>query len=240
MPGSPEALFAAVLATAPARPFVTYYDERSGERSELSAKSLGNWVAKTHFLLSSELGLGVGDAAYVDLTAHWISMPILLGCWTAGLEIATDASRATVAFVMPRRDDAEIPAVPDVYAVAAEAAARGFAGTSAPAGAVDYVTAIRPQNDVWSAVYPPATPDDPALDGVSRADLVGKAIARAAELGAASGARLITGRDWDSPDDWTDALLVPLAVSGSIVIVHGATPGVIARRAEQERATRLP
>lgn len=239
MPRSPEALFAAVLAAAPAKPFVTYYDERSGERSELSAKSLANWVAKTHFLLSDELGLGVGDAAYLELSAHWISMPILLGAWTAGLEITTDASRAAVSFVMPR-EGAKIPAAPDVYAVAAEAAARGFAGTSAPPGTVDYVSAIRPQNDVWSAVHSPATPDDPALDGVSRADLVAKADSRAGELGVATGARLITGRGWQGPDDWTDSLLVPLAVSGSIVIVHGAAPEVLARRAEQERATRLP
>ncbi len=72
---SPEALFAAVLAAQPAQPLVTFYDEARGERSELSARSLGNWVAKTHFLLSDELGLGAGDAAFVDLPAHWISVP---------------------------------------------------------------------------------------------------------------------------------------------------------------------
>jgi len=60
---TPEALFASLMKSAPAQPFVTYYDEASGERSELSAKSLANWVAKTHFLLTDELGLGVGDSA---------------------------------------------------------------------------------------------------------------------------------------------------------------------------------
>ena len=39
---SPEALFAAVLAARPAQPLVTLYDEARGERSELSAWSLGN------------------------------------------------------------------------------------------------------------------------------------------------------------------------------------------------------
>ena len=66
---SPEALFDRLLAADPGRPFVTYYDEASGERSELSRKSLANWVAKTHFLLVDELGLGVGDTAVIALPA---------------------------------------------------------------------------------------------------------------------------------------------------------------------------
>ena len=49
---APEpAVFADLLRADAARPFVTYYDEASGERSELSAKSVANWVAKTHHLL---------------------------------------------------------------------------------------------------------------------------------------------------------------------------------------------
>ena len=124
---SPEALFAAVLAARPAQPLVTFYDEARGERSELSARSLGNWVAKTHFLLSDELGLGAGDAGFVDLPAHWISVPALLGCWTAGLEVVTDPARAAVAFVQPATA-ARAKGAPDVFAVAPDSAAVGFAG----------------------------------------------------------------------------------------------------------------
>ena len=74
-PLTPEALFDRLLADDPGRPFVTYYDEASGERAELSRKSLANWVAKTHFLLQDELGLGVGDTALIALPPHWISVP---------------------------------------------------------------------------------------------------------------------------------------------------------------------
>jgi len=88
---TPEQSFDRLLAAEPSRPFVTYYDEATGERSELSAKSLANWVAKTHHLLGDELGLGVGDTALVALPAHWISVPILLGCLTAGLALTDDA-----------------------------------------------------------------------------------------------------------------------------------------------------
>ena len=77
-----------MLAAQPSRPFVTYYDEATGERAELSARSLANWVAKTHHLLGDELGLGVGDLALIVLPAHWISVPAVLGCLTAGLALS--------------------------------------------------------------------------------------------------------------------------------------------------------
>lgn len=228
MLASPEALFAALMSSVPTRPFVTFYDEGSGERTELSVRSLANWVAKTHFLLADELGLGVGDPAYVDLPVHWISLPVLLGCWTAGLNVVTDPAGAAVAFVA-----GSPPGIADTYAVCLESAAQGFGG-SPPAGASDYVAAVRPQQDAWATVYPPASPTDPALDGVSRADVVERARARAGELDLAAGARVLT-----TGGDWLDALLVPLAIGGSLVIVRNAEADVLARRAEQERVSRV-
>lgn len=231
MTASPEALFAELVASAPSRPFVTYYNEDSGERTELSVRSLANWVAKTHFLLTDELGLGVGDSAYLDVAADWISVPIMLGCWTAGLQIVSSSAGVDVAFAPGPVDGA-----PDVYATAPGSLTRSF-GANVPPGVADYVASVRPQADAWATVRPPATPTDPALDGTSRADLVAVAQARAAALGLDSGARIATARDWQGPDDWIDTLLAPLAVGGSLVLVHGATPEVLQRRAEQERAT---
>ncbi len=231
---SPEGLFAAVLADAPSKPFVTFYDEVSGERSELSAKSLANWVAKTHFLLTDEVGLGVGDAAYIDLPAHWISVPVLLGCWTAGLEVTTDRARAAVAFTVAASAPTDVP---DVYVIAPDSAARGFVAGAPPEGTADYVAAVRPQPDVWTTVHPPASPADPAIEGISRADVVANSAARAGELGLTHGSRLLTAHEWRGPDDWIDALLAPLAVGGSLVIVRGAGADIVERRATQERAT---
>jgi uncharacterized protein (TIGR03089 family) len=229
MPASPEALFAALVSTSPARPFVTFYDEGSGERTELSVRSLANWVAKTHFLLTDELALGVGDAALVDLPVHWIAVPVLLGCWTAGLEVVTAPDDAAVAFVA----DSPPSGPADTYAVALDSAARGF-GAAPPSGTSDYVAAVRPQQDAWATVHPPASPRALALDGASRGDVVARARERAGELGVAPGARILTTRD-----DWLDALLVPLAVGGSLVIVRNAGADVVARRAEQERVSRV-
>jgi uncharacterized protein (TIGR03089 family) len=232
---TPERQFSQLLAAEPSRPFVTYYDEASGERSELSAKSLANWVAKTHHLLTDELGLGVGDRALIALPLHWISVPALLGCLTAGLALVPSGD-ADVAFVAPETLAAAGGAC-DVYAIAPSSAAVGFGG-SAPAPALDYVTAVRPQEDKWPSVHMPATPDDPCLPGRSR----GEVATRASDTGLAAGARVLATGTWTSVDDWIETLLAPIAVGGSLVVVANcADEAVLERRAQQERVTaRLP
>ena len=61
---------------------------------------------------------------------------------------------------------------------------------------------------------------------------------RAAELGLAPGARVLSTRDWTGYADWIDALLAPLSVGGSVVYVRNCTdPAVLERRAAQERVT---
>jgi uncharacterized protein (TIGR03089 family) len=228
---TPERQFDALLAAAPARPFVTYYDEASGERSELSAKSLANWVAKTHHLLVDELGLGVGDTARLALPAHWISVPVLLGCLTAGLALA-DRGTGDVAFVAPESLDAAAGSG-DAFAVSPASAAIGFRA-GPPPGAADYVAAVRPQPDKWPGVQLTAGPDDPALPGLTR----GEVAARAAGSGLPAGARLLSTRAWDGAEDWLASVLAPIAVQGSVVLVANCPDdAVLARRAEQERIT---
>ena len=231
---SPEGLFAALLTAAPAQPFVTYYGDGSNDRAELSTRSLANWVAKTYFLLTDELGLGRGNAAFVDLPAHWISVSPLLGCWTAGLELVTDPARADVGFVDPERALNAVE-IPDVFVIAPDSAAVGLKPEHVPPGMADYVAAVRPQADAWAAVRPLAADSDPALDSQTRAELVAAAADRARQLGLDPGARVITGRDWHGPRDWVDLLVAPLVVGGSIVLVrHGFD---LERRRLQERAT---
>jgi uncharacterized protein (TIGR03089 family) len=233
---TPEQLFSDLLAAEPGRPFITYYDEATGERSELSTKSLANWVAKTHHLLGTELGLGTGDRALLALPAHWISLPALLGCLTAGLEISDDASDADVAFVEP----ATLPlaaGVPDLYTVAPLSAAVGF-GDAVPAGANDFVAAVRPQEDKWPGVRFGAGPGDLCLDGRTRAEVVDWAHARASVLGLTTGARVLCTRSWFAPVDLVDTVLAPLAVGGSLIYVRNCTDeAVLERRVSQERAT---
>ena len=227
---TPERQFADLLATDPARPFVTYYDEATGERSELSVRSCANWVAKTHHLLRTELGLGIGDTALLAVPAHWISVPILLGCLTAGLALVPEGD-ADVAFVAPTTVAAAAGA-PDVYAVAPQSAAAGFNGAE-PDGTVDYVLAVRPQADAWGTVQLTASADDRCLPGLLRREVV----VRATAAGLPDGARVLTTREWAGPQDWLDTLLAPLAAGGSLVIVRNADEPTVERRMTQERAT---
>lgn len=228
---TPERQFGDLLAAEPSRPFVTYYDEATGERSELSVKSLANWVVKTHHLLTTELGLGVGDTALIAVPAHWISVPVVLGCLTAGLELTADGT-SDVAFVAPATLAAADAG--DVYAIAPDSAAVGF-GDAVPGGALDYVTSVRPQADKWPTVQLTAGPEDPCLPGLTRVQV----IERAHAVGLAPRERLLTTRDWSGPDDWIETVLAPIVVGGSLVIVANAPDdGVVNRRVDQERATR--
>ena len=240
MPTTPEQRFDHLVSSAGPRPFVTYYDEATGERSELSVRSLANWVAKTHHLLVDELGLGVGDRAAVQLPAHWISVPVLLGCLTAGLELTDDLDDVAVAFVegpVAAPDDGAL----DVYAVNPVKAAVGF-GADVPSGTNDYVAAVRPQADTWPSVSLTAGADDPCLPGLTRAEADERAAVRAAELGLTAGGRVLSTVEWRGTADWIDAVLAPLAVGGSLVLVRNAPDdATVERRVQQERATaRLP
>ena len=64
----PDRLLAHLLTSDPARPRVTYYDDTEGptrgERIELSAKVVGNWVNKAANLLQEEFDVEPGT---VDL-----------------------------------------------------------------------------------------------------------------------------------------------------------------------------
>jgi uncharacterized protein (TIGR03089 family) len=230
-----ESLFGALVANQGSQPFVTYYDDASGERAELSARSLGNWVAKTHFLLLDELGLGPGDTAVVALPADWTTVAILLGCWSAGLQV-TATGGGEVGFADPATL-AHVAGAAEAFVVNPASMTRSFGAGAVPAGTTDYVSAVRPQADAWAAVSFRAHADDPAIDGGSRAELVAAASARAEQLELGPGARLLYDRAWTGPADWIDAVVAPLVVGGSVVLVANADPAKRARRIEQEQVT---
>jgi uncharacterized protein (TIGR03089 family) len=235
----PEQLFAARLAADPGAPLVTFYDDATGERAELSAKSLANWVAKTHFLLIDELGAAVGDRAFVRLPVHWLAAPILLGCWYAGLEVVTDPAAvpaASVAF----GDADSLPALvtadrlDGAFAVSLLSMARP---STPPPGMADYSSSVRPMPDSWSTVRAQAGPDDAALNGRSRAE-VGQAARQAAEkLGLRSAGRLMWTAPWTGHQDWVASLLAPLTVGGSVVLVRNPDPAKATARAATEHVT---
>src|SRR6476469_7191039 len=85
-----------LLAHDPGRPLVTFYDDATGERTELSVTTYANWVAKVSSLLGDELELEHGDRLLVDLPAHWLGPVVLGAAWTVGLEVVWDGAHEGV------------------------------------------------------------------------------------------------------------------------------------------------
>ena len=162
---------------------------------------------------------------------HWISVPVLLGCLTAGLALTVEGGDADVAFVTPDDAPRRRPASPTSTPSLPTRPRSGWAAPNRRA-AFDFVAAVRPQADAWAGVQLAAGPDDACLPGLTRAQTVEQA------AGLAPGTRLLSTRDWNSPEDWIATLFAPLAAGGSLVLVRNCPDeAVLERRMAQERAT---
>src|SRR5690242_18481044 len=81
---------AALHHREPARPLVTFYDDATGERVELSVTTYANWVAKTAGLAQEELDAERGGLVLVDLPTHWLGAVWLGAAWSLGLGVTDD------------------------------------------------------------------------------------------------------------------------------------------------------
>jgi uncharacterized protein (TIGR03089 family) len=70
------------------RPFLTFYDDDTGERVELSYATFDNWAAKTANLLHEELEVSPGETVVTALGNHWTAVVIAFACWRAGACLA--------------------------------------------------------------------------------------------------------------------------------------------------------
>src|SRR4051794_21292700 len=93
--------FAAAVRRDSASPMLTWYDDASGDRTELSGATLDNWVAKTANMLVDGAGLDAGDAVAVLLPPHWQTAAVLLGTWSAGLVRVSEPQAAGAVFATP-------------------------------------------------------------------------------------------------------------------------------------------
>src|SRR5471030_1959113 len=82
--GTPATLLAGALRTAPARVLLTFYDDATGERAELSVATFANWVAKTANLCRDDLDLDVGARVAIALPVHWQAAVWWQACWSSG------------------------------------------------------------------------------------------------------------------------------------------------------------
>lgn len=230
------ALLDPLLKADPVGPRITYYDDATGERIELSAVTLANWAAKTANLLRDELGAGPGSRIAVLLPAHWQTAAVLLGIWWIGAEavLGADGGDADIALcTADRLDEADaIVGTGEVVALSLDPFGKPVADL--PIGVTDYATSVRVHGD---QIVPERAPG-PALVGRSPAQLIATATAAATRLGLTDRDRVLSTASWDSPAELEEHLLAVLAAGASLVLVVNPDPERLDRRREMEKVTR--
>ena len=233
--------FAAVLTGQlrgdPARPLVTFYDDATGERVELSVTTYANWVAKTAGLLQDELDVERGGLLLVDLPTHWLAAVWLGAAWTVGASVTDDRARL---------EDADLVVCgPDGLEELAGAADRvPVVGLSLrplgarfdrplPTGVVDYGAVVLGQPDAFTPYDPPEAADVAWVDAAGE---LSQAALWTGEPLVGAGGRLLT----DVPPctrAGLATLVSPLTQGGGTVWVRHPDADGWARRYDAERAT---
>ncbi|TWH41626.1 uncharacterized protein (TIGR03089 family) [Rhodococcus rhodochrous J38] len=161
-----DALLDPILAEDPAGPRITWYDDATGARIELSALTLANWAAKTANMIRDQFGILPGGRVAVLLPAHWQSAAVLLGAWWAGAEVVLEADPdADLALVTPDRLD-EVDTVAEVAALSLDAF--GAPVRDLPPGITDYATDVRMHGDQFRS----SGAADAVLAGRSQSDVL--------------------------------------------------------------------
>ena len=224
--------FAAVLSDLlrrdPGRPLVTFYDDATGERVELSVATYANWVAKTSSLLVEEFDAERGGSIHIDLPCHWLG-PVFLGAaWNVGL-VATLEPEPDIVVCGP---DGVERWQHHRAAIACSLRPLGVRFAEAlPAGVHDFGVEVWSQPDAF-VPWDPAAPDDLAAFGRTQAALFTD------DGTVGPGSRLLTTANPVSPEGLA-TFTQPLVRGGSTVWVRNPDPGSWQRKYDDERATEV-
>lgn len=228
-----SAILDPLMASDPAGPRITYYDDATGERIELSTATLANWAAKTGNLLRDELGATPTSRVAVLLPAHWQTAAVLFGIWWAGAEVVLDESADIALCTIDRLSEAdELVGVGEVAVLSLDPFGKPV--PDLPVGVTDYATAVRVHGD---QIVPAPSPG-PALSGRSVSEVLAVAREAADTQGLTSDDRVLSTASWDTADDIVEHLLAVFAAGASLVQVANPDTALLDRRREMERVTR--
>ncbi|MFD8778732.1 TIGR03089 family protein [Streptomyces sp. NPDC057889] len=241
---TPADLLRSALAADPGRPLVTFYDDATGERVELSVATFANWVAKTANLLQGDLAAQPGDRLALLLPAHWQSAVWLLACASVGVVADVDGDPAAADLVVSGPDSLERARTCSGERVALALRPLGGRFPQPPEGFADYAVEVPGQGDRF-APFSPVDPEEPALvvagAELTGAEVVEKARADATDLGLTGpGSRLLSGLPYDTWRGLSAGLYAPLATGGSVVLcrhLDGLDQESLAKRVENERVS---
>ncbi len=226
-------LLARRVRTDGSAPLVTYYDTDAGVRTELSATSLANWVAKTTNLLADELLVSPGDPVELAVAehdpGHWMTLVWALACWQSGAVVTLgEPETAAVVVCGPAYVGVEHGQA-ELVVCSLHPLGLGLDGT-VPSGVVDYALEVRAQPDV--AGIAAVGPGDPAWRDHGRA--LDQAGLLAGAAGPGTRALVRPGDPWTTVHD---AVVRPLRDGGSSVVLRGtADAGRVRQVVEAERA----
>jgi uncharacterized protein (TIGR03089 family) len=242
----PAALLEAALRRDAASPLITYYDDATGERTELSGTTFANWVAKTANLLQDEFDVGPGSTVAVALPVHWQTAAVLLGVWSCGAAVldtaAEDDGRLDDVDVVLAAQDRLAPLeeqdLPDLMGLSLHPLGMGMTGYAGPAR--DFALEVRVHGDTFT----PWQPVDPAGPGLRAGvlelplgGLVSAARELAGRLGIGPGDRVLVDERAATEAGPVAWLLAPLAAGASIVLSRATPAEALLRRASAERVT---
>jgi uncharacterized protein (TIGR03089 family) len=224
-----------LLRSNPAGPRITYYDDATGERIELSTSTLHNWAAKTANLLRDELGAGPGSRVAILLPAHWQTAGVLFGVWYIGAEVVLGQGDCDIACcTADRLEEADAAVGPGGEVVALSLDPFGKPIPDLPFGVTDYATSVRVHGDQIIAARQPG----PALAGRSAAEVLSAAETSGAARGLTATDRVLSTAGWDTPDAMIDHLLAVFAAGASLVQVANPDQDAQMRRRQTEKITR--
>jgi uncharacterized protein (TIGR03089 family) len=233
-----SAILDPIMRADPVGPRITYYDDASGERIELSAATLTNWAAKTGNLLRDELGAGAGSRVAVLLPAHWQTAAVLFGAWWIGAEVllANPGGEADIALctadLLDEADAAVSTTGGEVVVLSLDPFGRP--APDLPVGVTDYATAVRVHGD---QIDPEPRPG-PALEGSSADEVLALCEKSAAATSLTSSDRVWSANAWGTPAELIDNMLAVFAVGASLVQVAHPDPAAQQRRRDSEKVTR--
>ncbi|MFZ0832557.1 MAG: TIGR03089 family protein [Mycobacterium sp.] len=219
-----------LLRSDASKPRITYYDDATGERIELSTATFANWAAKTGNLLRDEMGAVAGSRVAVLLPAHWQTAAVVFGAWWIGAEVVVGGGQSADVVTCTAERIAEADA-DEVVVLSLDPFGKPV--DDLPVGVTDYATSVRGQADQITAEQAPG----PALAGRYPDDVLVASTDSAAAQGISGGSRVLSTKEWATDTALVDGLLAVFAVGASLVQVAHPEPSAMARHRATENVT---
>jgi uncharacterized protein (TIGR03089 family) len=231
---TPATLLADALRADPSRVLLTFYDDATGERAELSVATFANWVAKTANLCRDDLDLSAGARVAIALPLHWQAALWWQVCWESGfvgvpVPAGETLPACDVAVVALDGDDGQATlttsdarAIGDVVGLGLGPMGLPVPGLTVPqAVTVEFDREVHAHGDRFTppgGFVPDALAFASSTGRRSAGELARLAVSAGENWGVSTGDRTLLATPYDDERALLAGLLVPLATSSAAVL----------------------